>query len=292
MKTRASHRYLDQKPGTSGLRKRVTVFQKPEYLETYIQSIFDSVPDFIGGKICLGGDGRFFNDVAINTIIGMAVANGVSEVFLGQNGILSTPASSHLIRKMKLDGGLVLSASHNPGGPDGDFGIKLNLANGGPAPVAVTEQIYNQSQQLKHFKKTQVNLDVTKIGVVKIGSTRIQIIDSITDYADLMESYFDFPAIKHHLSGDLKMCFDALHAVTGPYAKEIFCERLGVEGEAIHNADPLPDFGGGHPDPNPVHAKALFDLMYGIGAPNLGAASDGDGDRYIVLGPKQYVSPY
>ena len=291
MKTTASHRYLDQKPGTSGLRKRVSVFQQADYLETYIQSIFDCNPDFIGGKICLGGDGRFYNDVAINTIVGMAAANGVSEVILGRDGILSTPACSHIIRKRKLDGGFVLSASHNPGGPDGDFGIKLNLANGGPAPAHVTDKIHQQSCELEHYKKRAVSFDFTQIGTQKIGGFTLRIIDPVVDYADLMENCFDFSAIRDLLSGEFEMSFDALHAVTGPYAVEIFCNRLGVDKAAVRNAVPLPDFGGGHPDPNPVHAKTLFDIMFGPDAPQFGAASDGDGDRYIALGPKQYVSP-
>ena len=291
MKTIASNRYLDQKPGTSGLRKRVSVFQQADYLETYIQSIFDCIPEFIGGKICLGGDGRYYNDVAINVIIGMAAANGVSEVILGRDGILSTPAASHLIRKMKLDGGFVLSASHNPGGPKGDFGIKLNLENGGPAPAHVTDKIHKTSCELEHYRKIEVDLDMTQVSKQKIGGLTVRIIDPVVDFANLMEECFDFPAISRLLSGDFKMRFDALHAVTGPYAKEIFCERLGVDASALQNARPLPDFGGGHPDPNPVYAKALFDTMFGDDAPQFGAASDGDGDRYIVLGPNQYVSP-
>ena len=291
MKTIASNRYLDQKPGTSGLRKRVSVFQQADYLETYIQSIFDCIPEFIGGKICLGGDGRYYNDVAINVIIGMAASNGVSEVILGRDGILSTPAASHLIRKMKLDGGFVLSASHNPGGPKGDFGIKLNLENGGPAPAHVTDKIHKTSCELEHYRKIEVDLDMTQVSEQKIGGLTVRIIDPVVDFANLMEECFDFPAISRLLSGDFKMRFDALHAVTGPYAKEIFCERLGVDASALQNARPLPDFGGGHPDPNPVYAKALFDTMFGDDAPQFGAASDGDGDRYIVLGPNQYVSP-
>ena len=291
MKTIASNRYLDQKPGTSGLRKRVSVFQQADYLETYIQSIFDCNPELIGGKICLGGDGRYYNDVAINVIIGMAAANGVAEIILGKDGILSTPAASHLIRKMKLDGGFVLSASHNPGGPKGDFGIKLNLDNGGPAPAHVTDKIHKTSCELEHYRKIEIDLDMTQVSEQKIGGLTVRIIDPVVDFANLMEECFDFPAISRLLSGDFKMRFDALHAVTGPYAKEIFCKRLGVDASALQNARPLPDFGGGHPDPNPVYAKALFDTMFGDDAPQFGAASDGDGDRYIVLGPNQYVSP-
>ena len=273
------------------MRKRVSVFQQADYLETYIQSIFDCIPEFIGGKICLGGDGRYYNDVAINVIIGMAAANGVAEIILGKDGILSTPAASHLIRKMKLDGGFVLSASHNPGGPKGDFGIKLNLDNGGPAPAHVTDKIHKTSCELEHYRKIEIDLDMTQVSEQKIGGLTVRIIDPVVDFANLMEECFDFPAISRLLSGDFKMRFDALHAVTGPYAKEIFCKRLGVDASALQNACPLPDFGGGHPDPNPVYAKALFDTMFGDDAPQFGAASDGDGDRYIVLGPNQYVSP-
>ena len=291
MKTVISQRYLDQKSGTSGLRKRVSVIQQPDYLETYIQSIFDCVPALIGGSFCLGGDGRYYNDVAINTIIAMAAANGVSEIILGKDGILSTPAASHLIRKMKLNGGFVLSASHNPGGPKGDFGIKLNLANGGPAPVQVTNQIHKHSGQLEHYNKIAQDVDITRIGEQKLGDLTVRIIDPVVDFANMMEDCFDFSAIKDLLAGGFKMRFDALHAVTGPYAKEIFNNRLSVDEAALQNVQPLPDFGGGHPDPNPVHAKALFETMFKSDAPNFGAASDGDGDRYIVLGPKQYVSP-
>jgi len=291
MKTVISQRYLDQKAGTSGLRKRVSVIQQPDYLETYVQSIFDCVPSLIGGSFCLGGDGRYYNDVAINTIIAMAAANGVSEIILGKDGILSTPAASHLIRKMKLNGGIVLSASHNPGGPKGDFGIKLNLANGGPAPVQVTNQIHKHSGQLEHYNKIAQDVDITRIGEQKLGDLTVRIIDPVVDFANMMEDCFDFSAIKDLLAGGFKMRFDALHAVTGPYAKEIFNNRLSVDEAALQNVQPLPDFGGGHPDPNPVHAKALFETMFKSDAPNFGAASDGDGDRYIVLGPKQYVSP-
>jgi len=291
MKTIVSHQYLDQKSGTSGLRKRVSIFQQAEYLETYIQSIFDCIPDFKGGKLCLGGDGRFYNDIAINTIVGMASANGVSELILGRDGILSTPASSHLIRKMKLDGGIILSASHNPGGPDGDFGIKLNLANGGPAPAHITDKIYRHSCDLKYFKKLTTKLNFSQVGMQKIDTLTVRIIDPVADHANLMESCFDFDAIRNLFSGEFEMSYDALHAVTGPYAVEVFCNRLGVDSDAIRNTIPLPNFGGGHPDPNPVHAKALFDIMYSSDAPQFGAASDGDGDRYIALGPMQYVSP-
>jgi len=291
MKTKTSQKYLDQKAGTSGLRKRVSVIQQPDYLETYVQSIFDCVPSLIGGSFCLGGDGRYYNDVAINTIIAMAAANGVSEIILGKDGILSTPAASHLIRKMKLNGGFVLSASHNPGGPKGDFGIKLNLANGGPAPVQVTNQIHKHSGQLEHYNKIAQDVDITRIGEEKLGDLTVRIIDPVVDFANMMEDCFDFSAIKDLLAGGFKMRFDALHAVTGPYAKEIFNNRLSVDEAALQNVQPLPDFGGGHPDPNPVHAKALFETMFKSDAPNFGAASDGDGDRYIVLGPKQYVSP-
>jgi len=235
MKTKTSQRYLDQKAGTSGLRKRVSVIQQSDYLETYVQSIFDCVPALIGGSFCLGGDGRYYNDVAINTIIAMAAANGVSEIILGKDGILSTPAASHLTRKMKLDGGFVLSASHNPGGPKGDFGIKLNLANGGPAPAQVTNQIHKHSGQLEYYNKISQDVDITRIGEQKLGDLTVRIIDPVFDFANMMEDCFDFSAIKDLLTGGFKMRFDALHAVTGPYAKEIFNKRLSVDEAALKN---------------------------------------------------------
>jgi len=283
--------YDDQKPGTSGLRKSVKTFQQKNYLANFVQSIFNAIPDLSGGKIIVGGDGRFYNDEAVHIILGIAAANGIKEVIIGKNAILSTPAVSHLVRKFKCDGGMVLSASHNPAGETGDFGIKFNINNGGAAPTSVTEKIYDISRSISSFTMVDGQVDISETGVQTLGDMTVTIIDPVADFADLMETLFDFQAIKDLLSSGFKIAFDALNAVTGPYAVEIFETRLGVTAEGLHNINPLPDFGGGHPDPNPVHAKELFDLMFGDSAPDFGAASDGDGDRYIVLGPKFYVSP-
>jgi len=282
----------DQKPGTSGLRKRVTRFQKPGYLENFVQSIFDSVPELSGGTLVVGGDGRYFNDKAIQTILSMAAANGVKKALVGQSGFLSTPAASCIIRKYGAVGGLILSASHNPGGPDGDFGIKYNGQNGGPAVESVTEKIFARSLVIDEYKISEndpINLD--EIGSESIDSMQIEIINSVTDYANLMEGLFDFDAIRSMIEDGFEICFDAMHAITGPYAKEILVNRLGAPADSLMNATPLPDFGGGHPDPGPSYAKELFAKMFSENAPNFGACSDGDGDRNIVLGENTYVSP-
>lgn len=282
----------DQKPGTSGLRKKVTVFQQANYLENFVQSIFDSVPELGGGTLVVGGDGRYYNDTAIQIILSMATANGVAKVIVGQSGLLSTPAASCIIRKYKAVGGIILSASHNPGGSDGDFGIKYNGENGGPAVESVTEKIFAGSLEIDTYKLAKnapVNLD--KIGSSNIDDMQVEIINSVTDYADLMETLFDFGAITEMIASGFTLCFDAMHAITGPYAKEILVTRLGAPASSIINGTPLPDFGGGHPDPNPVYAKELFSKMFGGSAPDFGACSDGDGDRNIVLGKKTYVAP-
>ena len=280
-----------QKPGTSGLRKKVSVFQKPNYLENFVQAIFDSVPKLENGILILGGDGRFYNDVAIQTILRMAAANGVSQTIVGRNGLFSTPAVSNLIRLHEAAGGIILSASHNPGGPSGDFGIKFNIENGGPAAEDVTDAIFERTQHLEYFKIAQGNdIDLSEIGETHLGDMAVKIIDPVADYLSMLEKLFDFDAIKNLLNGK-RICFDAMHAVTGPYAKAIFCDRLGLSEDSVINAEPLPDFGGGHPDPNPVYAKELFDKMFSDNAPFFGAASDGDGDRNIVLGPNIYISP-
>ncbi len=280
-----------QKPGTSGLRKKVSVFQKPNYLENFVQSIFDSVPELAGGTLILGGDGRFYNDVAIQTILRMAAANGVARTIIGQNGLFSTPAVSNLIRLHKANGGIILSASHNPGGPKGDFGLKFNGENGGPAAEAVTDAIYERTQHIDRYKIAKGNdLNLSDIGETHLGDMTVMVIDPVADYLTMMEALFDFDAIKNLLDGK-RICFDAMHAITGPYAKAIFCERLGLPEDSVINGIPLPDFGGGHPDPNPVYAKELFDTMFSDNAPFFGAASDGDGDRNIVLGPNIYISP-
>lgn len=280
-----------QKPGTSGLRKKVSVFQKPNYLENFVQAIFDSVPKLENSILILGGDGRFYNDVAIQTILRMAAANGVSQTIVGRNGLFSTPAVSNLIRLHEAAGGIILSASHNPGGPSGDFGIKFNIENGGPAAEDVTDAIFERTQHLEYFKIAQGNdIDLSEIGETHLGDMAVKIIDPVADYLSMLEKLFDFDAIKNLLNGK-RICFDAMHAVTGPYAKAIFCDRLGLSEDSVINAEPLPDFGGGHPDPNPVYAKELFDKMFSDNAPFFGAASDGDGDRNIVLGPNIYISP-
>ena len=280
-----------QKPGTSGLRKKVSVFQKPNYLENFVQSIFDSVSDLKGGTLILGGDGRFYNEIAIQIILRIASANGVAKTIVGQNGLFSTPAVSNLIRINEAAGGIVLSASHNPAGPEGDFGIKFNGDNGGPAPEAVTEAIFERTQHIDQYKIAKGNdINLSDIGDTHLGEMAVKIIDPVADYLTMMEDLFDFDAIKNLLEGK-QICFDAMHAITGPYAKAIFCERLGLPEDSIINGVPLPDFGGGHPDPNPVYAKELFNTMFSKDAPFFGAASDGDGDRNIVLGPNIYISP-
>lgn len=284
-------RYEDQKPGTSGLRKTVTVFKQPHYLENFVQSIFDCVPELTGGLLILGGDGRYHNDVAIQTIMRIAAANGVAKVMVGQNGILSTPAASNMIRQYSAVGGLVLSASHNPGGPNGDFGIKYNVSNGGPAPTSLTDAVYARTKVMTTYKLAKGDVDLTSVNDTMLGDMTVTVFDPVTDYADLMETLFDFTAIRDYLASDLTLIFDAMHAVTGPYATEVFTHRLGVDVSALMNATPSPDFGGGHPDPNPVYAKDLFTRMFAEDAPGFGAASDGDGDRAIVLGRGVSVSP-
>jgi len=292
MKTVTTTPFDDQKPGTSGLRKKVSVFQQAGYLENFVQAIFDSVPRLQNGTLVLGGDGRYYNGVAIQTILRMANANGVAKVIVGQNGLLSTPAASNLIRKYKAEGGIVLSASHNPGGPEGDFGIKYNGQNGGPAVESVTDKIHARTKVINSYKISEAEgIDLGTLGSSQLGQMEVSIVDCVTDYAAMMETLFDFDAIKAMLASGTSICFDAMHAITGPYAKAILGEHLGAPTDSLINAVPLPDFGGGHPDPNPVYAKQLFTKMFGDNAPDFGAASDGDGDRNIVLGPNTYVSP-
>ncbi|WP_017931157.1 alpha-D-glucose phosphate-specific phosphoglucomutase [Robiginitomaculum antarcticum] len=292
MAIKTTQAFDDQKPGTSGLRKKVARFTLPNYLENFVQSIFDSAPELRGGTLIVGGDGRYYNDRAIQIILRMAKANGVAQVIAGQDGLLSTPAASHLIRKFGAQGGMVLSASHNPGGPDGDFGIKYNGENGGPVPESVTDAIYARSQMITEYKIVAAQpVDLSACAELFLGDMRISIIDPVTDYADLMEELFDFPAIRTLISGGFTIYFDAMHAVTGPYAKEIFSNRLGAPGEALINCKPSETFGGGHPDPGPANAKDLFAAMFGDNAPDFGAASDGDGDRNIILGKNLFVSP-
>ncbi|MBY5934851.1 alpha-D-glucose phosphate-specific phosphoglucomutase [Tateyamaria omphalii] len=281
-----------QKPGTSGLRKKTAVFMESGYLENYTQAIFDGIGGVEGKTLVVGGDGRYFNDVAIGTILRMAAANGAAKCIVGQGGLLSTPAASHLIRKWKADGGLILSASHNPGGPNADFGLKYNGPNGGPATEGVTEKIFARTQEIDSYRILDGGeVDLGVLGESSLGDMQIEIVDPVADYAELMGELFDFGAISALFTGGFRMCFDAMHAVTGPYAHEILENRLGAPAGTVMNGAPSPDFGGGHPDPNPVWAKALMDIMYADDAPDFGAASDGDGDRNMIVGAHCYVSP-
>jgi len=282
-----------QKPGTSGLRKKVPVFQEPHYLESFIQSIFDAVGGMDGQTLVVGGDGRYFNDRAIQTIIKMAAANGIARIVVGQGGLLSTPAASCVIRKRKAKGGIILSASHNPGGPTEDFGVKYNIGNGGPAPEAVTNAIFTRTQQIDSYVTLpdSDDVDLDTLGETQCGPMAVEVIDPVADYQALMETLFDFDQLRDLFRGGFRMSFDAMHAVTGPYAKAILEDALGAPAGTVVNGTPSPDFGGHHPDPNPAHAKALFDTMFGADAPDFGAASDGDGDRNIVLGRGVYVTP-
>ena len=284
----------DQEPGTSGLRKKVPVFQQPHYLENFIQSIFDVIDNIAGQTLILGGDGRYYNQHAIQIILKMAAANGVGKVLLGQNGLLSTPAASALIRKYKAAGGIILSASHNPGGPEGDFGVKYNIENGGPAPTGFTEAVYARSKEItEYIIMSSEDVSLASIGSYQIADMSLEIIDPVENYADLMEHLFDFNRIRALFhSGMFKMRFDAMHAITGPYAYEILEHRLEAEAGTVINGIPSENFGGGHPDPNLAHAKELVEMMYSGGlAPNFGAASDGDGDRNMILGKNFFVTP-
>lgn len=282
-----------QKPGTSGLRKKVEVFQQPHYLANFVQSIVDALPENQRNRLVVGGDGRYFNQEAIQIILEILVANGINEVIVGESGILSTPAVSHLIRKSLADGGIVLSASHNPGGPGKDFGIKFNNASGSPAPESVTEAIYQNTLAISRYRKCglpAVGLEAGK--EYQFNDTKVIVVDSVDDYADLMQSLFDFDLIASAIKGgELQMCFDGMHAVTGPYAKRIFGDLLGVPGADLFNCVAKADFGGGHPDPNRVYAKSLYDFMLSDQAKDLGAASDGDGDRNMIMGKGIFVSP-
>ncbi|MER8527589.1 MULTISPECIES: alpha-D-glucose phosphate-specific phosphoglucomutase [unclassified Mesorhizobium] len=292
IRTVATKPYPDQKPGTSGLRKKVPVFQQEHYAENFIQSIFDALDGFEGKTLVIGGDGRFYNREVIQKAIAMAAANGFGKVMVGQGGILSTPAASHVIRKYKTFGGIILSASHNPGGPHEDFGIKYNAGNGGPAPEKLTDAIFEKTKAISSFKIADIGqVDIDTIGTVKTGDMTVEIIDPVADYAELMESLFDFDALRALFKSGFRMRFDAMHAVTGPYAKEILENRLGAPNGTARNFIPLPDFGGHHPDPNLVHAKHLYDEMMGPDAPDFGAASDGDGDRNLIIGKGIFITP-
>jgi phosphoglucomutase len=284
--------FLDQKPGTSGLRKKVRVFQQPHYIENFVQSVFDSLEGFAGKTLVVGGDGRYLNREAIQTVLRMAAANGFGRVLVGRGGILSTPAASHVIRKYGAFGGFVLSASHNPGGPDEDFGIKYNISNGGPAPEGITDAVYARTREIDSYRiVTAPDIDLDAIGAATVAGMTVEVIDSVADYAELMESLFDFPAIRALFAGGFRLSFDAMSAVTGPYGHAIFEGLLGAPAGTVVNGTPLPDFGHHHPDPNLVHAKELYDRMMAPGAPDLGAASDGDGDRNLIIGRGSYVTP-
>jgi phosphoglucomutase len=282
-----------QRPGTSGLRKKVTVFQTPGYLENFVQAVFDTQPALHGGTLVLGGDGRYYNREAVQIILRLAAANGVGRTVVGQHGWLSTPAASCVIRKRRAQGGLILSASHNPGGPDGDFGIKFNVPNGGPAPEAVTEAIYDRTQQIDRYLTIEAApVDLDHCGAGSVGEMAVEVIDPVADYASLMQQLFDFERI-HQLfnSGLFTMRFDAMHAITGPYAKQILERMLGAEPGTVLNGTPEPDFGGEHPDPNLVHAAALVEMTRGLHPIDFAAASDGDGDRNMILGRNCFVTP-
>jgi phosphoglucomutase len=293
MTVRRTTPFDDQRPGTSGLRKKTAVFMQPRYLENFVQSVFDAVGNVHGQTLVLGGDGRYYNREAIQIILRMAAANGVARMLVGQGGILSTPAASCVIRKHDAYGGLILSASHNPAGPDGDFGIKYNIGNGGPAPEKVTEAIHARTREIGEYRIIEApDIDLDRIGTRLLGDMTVEIIDPVADYAALMRSLFDFPAIAGLLrSGRFAMRFDAMHAVTGPYAKALLEGELGAPAGTVINAEPLPDFGGGHPDPNLTYAEDLVKAMFAADAPDFGAASDGDGDRNMILGRRFFVTP-
>ncbi|MEJ1355930.1 MAG: alpha-D-glucose phosphate-specific phosphoglucomutase [Candidatus Sedimenticola sp. (ex Thyasira tokunagai)] len=288
-----SRPFDDQRPGTSGLRKKVKTFQQPHYLENFVQAIFDSQSDLAGGALALGGDGRYYNRQAIQTILRMAAAHGISGVIVGQGGLLSTPAASCVIRKYSTQGGIILSASHNPGGPDEDFGIKFNAANGGPAPEKVTDDIFQRTLEINQYRISETpDIDIDLIGSQQIGDMTVEVIDPVDDYAELMSTLFDFPAIQAlFASGNFRMRFDAMHAITGPYAKRILEETLKAETGTVINAEPLEDFGGGHPDPNLVHAHEIVEMTHGENPVDFAAASDGDGDRNMILGSHFFVTP-
>ncbi|SOD89118.1 alpha-D-glucose phosphate-specific phosphoglucomutase [Caenispirillum bisanense] len=292
VQTVATTPFEGQRPGTSGLRKKVKVFAQSHYLENFVQALFDSLDGFSGGTLVVGGDGRYHNRTAVQVILKMAAANGFGRVKVGRGGILSTPAVSCVIRKHKAFGGIVLSASHNPGGPDEDFGIKYNVSAGGPAPEKVTEAVYARTQTISGYRIVEApDVDLDRLGETTLGDMVVEVIDPVADYAELMEQLFDMDAIRALFAGGFRLCFDAMHAVTGPYAREILEGRLGAAPGTVINGTPLEDFGGGHPDPNLVHAHDLVEVMEGADAPDMGAASDGDGDRNMILGRGIYVTP-
>ncbi|WP_425107172.1 alpha-D-glucose phosphate-specific phosphoglucomutase [Ancylobacter sp.] len=284
--------YEGQKPGTSGLRKKVPVFQQPHYIENFVQALFDSLDAFEGETLVIGGDGRYYNREAIQIVLKMAAAAGFGRVLVGKGGILSTPAASCVIRKHEAFGGIILSASHNPGGPEGDFGIKYNIGNGGPAPEHVTDAIFERSKTIREYRILDGDdVDLDTLGITRLGDMVVDIIDPVEDYAELMGALFDFDAIRDLFASGFTMRFDAMSAVTGPYATAILEETLGARPGTVMHGTPLPDFGGHHPDPNLVHAKELCDLVMSEEGPEFGAASDGDGDRNMIIGRGRFVTP-
>jgi phosphoglucomutase len=291
-KTVATAPFDDQRPGTSGLRKKVQVFQQPHYLENFVQSVFDALEGFAGETLVIGGDGRYYNRTAAQIILKMAAANGFGRIVIGRDALLSTPAASCLIRKRKAFGGLILSASHNPGGPEGDFGIKYNVANGGPAPEKVTDAIYARTRQIREYRILDVpDLELNRLGETRLGDTVVEIVDPVADYEEMMASLFKFERIAALFESGFRIRYDAMSAITGPYARAILESTLGAPAGSVVNGEPLEDFGGHHPDPNPVYAKELVESMMGADAPDFGAASDGDGDRNMILGRGIYVTP-
>jgi len=292
IKTVATTPFTDQKPGTSGLRKKVPVFQTPHYVANFVQSIIDCLDGFAGTTLVVGGDGRYFNRETIQTVLKIAAANGFGRVLVGKGGILSTPAASNVIRQYGAFGGIILSASHNPGGPDGDFGIKYNIGNGGPAPEKITDAVYARTRVIDRYRILDAaDVDLDTVGTVALGPMRVEVLDPVADYARLMQSLFDFDAIAAMIRGGFRVTFDAMSAVTGPYGHTILEGMLGAKPGSVLNGVPLPDFGHHHPDPNMVHCKHLFDMAYGPDAPDFCAASDGDGDRNLIIGKGMFVTP-
>ncbi|MBX9758302.1 MAG: alpha-D-glucose phosphate-specific phosphoglucomutase [Beijerinckiaceae bacterium] len=284
--------FHDQRPGTSGLRKKVPVFQQPGYLENFVQSVFDCVPGRQGATLVIGGDGRYYNREAIQIALKIAAGNGFGRIIVGRGGFLSTPAASNVIRQRQAIGGLVLSASHNPGGPDGDFGVKFNIANGGPAPEAFTEAAFERSKAIEAYRIVEApDVDIDVVGACRLHETAIEIIDPVADYQALMEKLFDFDRIRDLFKSGFRFSFDAMGAITGPYGVAIFEKALGAPAGCVLNRDPLPDFGGHHPDPNLVHAAHLYEAAMRADGPDLSAASDGDGDRNLIIGRSCFVSP-
>jgi phosphoglucomutase len=292
IQTVATQPFADQRPGTSGLRKKTTVFQQPNYVENFLQSIFDSLEGFAGKTLVIGGDGRFYNREAIQKAVRIALANGFGRIVVGRGGLLSTPAVSGLIRSLQTFGGIIFSASHNLGGPDGDFGVKYNIGNGGPAPEKITDAIYARTTTITAYKTLDTpDIDLDALGVVALGDGKVEIVDPVANYSALMKTLFDFDALRALFKSGFTMRFDAMHAITGPYAHAILEGELGARIGTVVNGTPLPDFGGHHPDPNLTYCKDLYDLLMSPQAPDLGAASDGDGDRNLIIGRGQFVTP-